>query len=139
MTPEKSFAHAKKGSLPLDRQTKRRTSIKTSSFIPVSRVKVNPRNLRRVNRRKVAAYAYCYEAGEALPPIKVEANQGFFTIWDGRHRFLAQLEAGYSVIEVEIVAGIINEEEVCMISQLLKWLKRQGDHIEANSQEFASS
>ena len=70
--------------------------------ISVDSVRVNQKKLRKLSRVKIADFVRAYERGDAFMPILVEDNGNFYTIREGRHRFQAQLLAGYHSIEVEL-------------------------------------
>jgi hypothetical protein len=55
-----------------------------------------------MSRAKIHRYVFGYESGDNFPPIVVEDCGGFYTIRDGRHRFQAQLIAGYTEIKVVV-------------------------------------
>jgi hypothetical protein len=72
-------------------------------FIPIESVRVNPKKLRKLSLAKIGNYAVCFEAGDDFPPISVNDCGGFYTIRDGRHRYLAQLHSGYRFIAVVVL------------------------------------
>jgi hypothetical protein len=71
-------------------------------FVPVTAIRVSEKKLRKLSNAKIRQYWRRYEAGDNFPPIKVEDNGGFYTIQDGRHRFQAQLLAGWTHVEVNV-------------------------------------
>lgn len=72
------------------------------SYVPIDRVRVNPKKLRKLSMAKIRRYAAEYEAGDEFPPLSVFDCGGFYTVRDGRHRFQAQLACGYRVVAVRI-------------------------------------
>lgn len=71
-------------------------------LVDINEIRVNRKKLRKLSGAKIAQYLCDYERGDAFPPIVVEDNGGFYTINDGRHRFQAQLNAGFQMVEVII-------------------------------------
>ena len=71
-------------------------------YVPVDRVRVNHKKLRKLSQVKIDRYAREYERGDDFPPISVDDCGGFYTIRDGRHRFQAQLLAGSQVIGITV-------------------------------------
>lgn len=76
-----------------------------AQYIDVELVHVSVKKLRKLSSTKVDQYMRDYERGDDFPPINVRDCGGFYTIRDGRHRFQAQLAAGYKMIEVIIQGG----------------------------------
>lgn len=74
-------------------------------LVPIGSVRVNPKKLRKLHPKKVAKYERDFERGDNFPPIEVENCGGFYTIRDGRHRYIAQLNLGYQMVEVVVVRG----------------------------------
>jgi hypothetical protein len=74
-------------------------------LVPILWVRVNPKKLRKLHPKKVARYEREFERGDEFPPIEVENCGGFYTIRDGRHRYIAQLNLGYQMIDVVVVRG----------------------------------
>lgn len=72
-------------------------------FIPIESIRVNLKKIRKLSRAKVHGYGLCFEAGNDFPPITVSDCGDFYTINDGRHRYLAQLQNGYRFIAVVVV------------------------------------
>ena len=76
-------------------------------LVPIDSLRVNPRKLRKLDQRKARRYMHNYDAGEQLPPIKVEhCGGGEFNVWDGRHRYLAQMWLGVAFVEVLVIGGL---------------------------------
>jgi ParB-like chromosome segregation protein Spo0J len=73
-----------------------------AKIVPVSEIRVNHKKLRKLSGSKIAQYMRAYDRGDAFPPIVVEDNGSFYTINDGRHRYQAQLHAGYLTVEVVV-------------------------------------
>lgn len=74
-----------------------------TTHVDVSDVRVNRKKLRKLSEAKIRTYECAYECGDDFPPISVEDCGDFYTIRDGRHRFQAQLRAGFRLIVVTIV------------------------------------
>lgn len=72
----------------------------TPLLVDIAQVNVNRKKLRKLSQAKIRRYLVDYERGDDFPPIVVEDCNGFYTVRDGRHRYQAQLIAGYSVISV---------------------------------------
>jgi len=76
-------------------------------LVPFSSLRVNKRKLKKLDQRKALRYMQDIDAGDRLPPIKVEhCGDGQFNVWDGRHRYLAHLWLGATMVEVEVVGGV---------------------------------
>lgn len=69
-------------------------------LVDIADVNVNPKKLKKLSQAKICQYLCDYERGDEFPPILVEDCGGFFTVRDGRHRYQAQLLAGYDKISV---------------------------------------
>lgn len=70
--------------------------------VPIDTIRVSEKKLRKLSAAKIAQYQTDYDNGDSFPPIRVDDNGGFYTIFDGRHRYQAQLHAGLCVVDVEI-------------------------------------
>lgn len=68
--------------------------------VSVQSIKVNAKKLRKLSSVKVKQYMHDYDCGDQFPPIQVDDCGGFYTVFDGRHRYQAQLAVGYAVIDV---------------------------------------
>src|SRR5688572_30934887 len=73
--------------------------------VPIETVRLNPKKLRKLHPKKVAQYQRDYDRGDEFPPIEVENCGTFYTIRDGRHRYVAQHNLGYAMIDVVVVRG----------------------------------
>ena len=73
--------------------------------VPITSVRVNPKKLRKLHPKKVAQYERDFERGDDFPPIEVEDCGSFYTVRDGRHRYIAQAHLGYQMIDVVVVRG----------------------------------
>ncbi|MDB5162912.1 MAG: ParB-like nuclease domain [Candidatus Saccharibacteria bacterium] len=73
----------------------------TKLYVPIDAIRVNHKKLRKLSKVKIDRYYREYERGDEFQPITVDFCGDFYTIRDGRHRFQAQLYAGYSLIEVD--------------------------------------
>lgn len=71
-------------------------------LIDIANVNVNRKKLRKLSQAKIRRYVLDYERGDDFPPIMVEDCGGFYTVRDGRHRYQAQLTAGYSKVWVVV-------------------------------------
>lgn len=71
-------------------------------YVAVDEIFVNRKKLRKLSDAKIAQYARAYESGDQFPPISVDDNGGFYTIFDGRHRYQAQLSAGFAIVAVSV-------------------------------------
>jgi hypothetical protein len=71
-------------------------------FVPIGSIRVNVKKRRKLSSAKINRYAACFEAGDNFPPVCVSDCGDFYTIRDGRHRFVAQLRNGYSYIAVSV-------------------------------------
>ena len=71
-----------------------------TTIVPMNDIRVNHKKLRKLSGAKIAQYLRDYDRGDSFPPIVVEDNGSFYTIRDGRHRYQAQLNAGFLTIEV---------------------------------------
>lgn len=71
-------------------------------LVNIADVNVNPKKLRKLSQAKVRQYLHEYERGDEFPPITVEDCGDFYTVRDGRHRYQAQLLAGYDKISVTV-------------------------------------
>lgn len=74
----------------------------STTTVSAELIRVSTKKLRKLSDKKIAQYMRDYDRGDSFPPIIVEDNGNFYTINDGRHRYQAQLRAGYSQIEVTI-------------------------------------
>lgn len=74
----------------------------TTRYVAIEDVYVNRKKLRKLSNAKIGQYVHAYESGDDFPPISVDDNGGFYTIFDGRHRYQAQLRAGFAVIAVSV-------------------------------------
>ena len=72
-------------------------------FVSIESVRVNHKKIRKLSSAKVDFYAECFEAGDDFPPIEVLDCGDFYTVRDGRHRYLAQLLNGYRYVAVKVV------------------------------------
>lgn len=77
--------------------------------VPIKLVRVNAKKLRKLHPKKVMQYEAFFERGDEFPPIEVEYCGGFYTVRDGRHRYIAQANLGYAMIDVVVVrnAGVL--------------------------------
>jgi hypothetical protein len=73
--------------------------------VPIALVRLKPKKKLKLHPSKVAQYEHAFERGDAFPPIEVIDCGSFYTIRDGRHRFIAQLNLGYTMIDVVVVRG----------------------------------
>jgi hypothetical protein len=73
--------------------------------VPIESVRVHIKKLRKLHPRKVAQYEADFEYGDEFPPIEVENCGAFYTIRDGRHRYIAQKNLEYAMIDVVVVRG----------------------------------
>ncbi|QQS21966.1 ParB N-terminal domain-containing protein [Candidatus Saccharibacteria bacterium] len=71
-------------------------------YVDVQLVRVNPKKLRKLSQAKIARYLSDYDRGDTFPPIVVEDCGTFYTVRDGRHRFQAQLLAGFRQVAVSL-------------------------------------
>ena len=74
----------------------------TTYTVHIDTIFVNSKKLRKLSNKKVEQYALAYERGDVFPPIEVNDNGDFYTIHEGRHRYQAQLRAGYTYVDVEL-------------------------------------
>jgi hypothetical protein len=72
----------------------------THLLVDVRHIRVNHKKLRKLSNAKIAQYVRDYESGDSFPPITVDDCDGFYTINDGRHRYQAQLAAGFAKVAV---------------------------------------
>lgn len=70
--------------------------------VRIDEIFVNRKKLRKLSEAKIARYIDDFERGDDFPPIAVDDNGGFYTIFDGRHRYQAQLRAGYQMVLVSV-------------------------------------
>ena len=70
--------------------------------VAIGMINVNRKKLRKLSRAKIRQYVLDYERGDAFPPISVEDCGSFYTIRDGRHRYQAQLIAGFTIVDVVV-------------------------------------
>jgi hypothetical protein len=78
--------------------------------VPMHLVRVKAKKLRKLHPTKVAQYEQDFERGDEFPPIEVEDCGEFYTVRDGRHRYIAQKNLGYAMIDVVVVrsnAGVL--------------------------------
>ena len=71
-------------------------------IVDAATVRVNAKKLRKLSSAKIRQYSHDYDLGCEFPPITVEDCGEFYTVRDGRHRFQAQMAAGFRYIEVSI-------------------------------------
>jgi hypothetical protein len=71
-------------------------------YLSVEMIRVNHKKLRKLSARKIECYTHDYEGGDEFPPIRVDNCGGFYVIRDGRHRYQAQLNAGFAMIAVTL-------------------------------------
>lgn len=72
----------------------------THALVDIDLIRVNHKKLRKLCNAKIAQYVGDYESGDDFPPITVDDCEGFYTINDGRHRYQAQLAAGFTKVAV---------------------------------------
>jgi ParB-like chromosome segregation protein Spo0J len=72
----------------------------THTLVDIDIIRVNHKKLRKLSNAKIAQYLRDYESGDDFPPITVDDCNGFYTINDGRHRYQAQLAAGFAKVAV---------------------------------------
>ena len=94
--------------------------------VPIHAVHVSPKKIRKLHPKKIQQYEYDYERGDHFPPIEVEDCGTFYTVRDGRHRYIAQLNLGYTMIDVVVVrsnAGVpaipAHPQPPCELGRLL--------------------
>lgn len=71
-------------------------------YVPIGKLRVNPKKLRKLSGTKIQQYAGEYESGDEFPPLTVLDCGGFYTVRDGRHRLQAQLACGYQMVAVSV-------------------------------------
>lgn len=71
-------------------------------YVDASLIRVNAKKLRKLSQAKIRQYARDYEHGDDFPALSVSDCGSFYTIRDGRHRFQAQLLAGFRLVAVEV-------------------------------------
>lgn len=78
--------------------------------VPIESVRVNAKKMRKLHPRKVTQYEHDMERGDEFPPITVEDCGEFYTVRDGRHRYIAQKNLGYTMIDVVVRshAGVLS-------------------------------
>lgn len=76
--------------------------VNSTRFVDVHAVCVNEKKLRKLSEAKIARYVRDYEKGDSFPPITVDDCGDFYVISDGRHRFQAQLRAGFGKVVVTV-------------------------------------
>lgn len=74
----------------------------TMRYVAIDEIFVNRKKLRKLSKAKINKYVHAYESGDDFPPISVDDNGDFYTIFDGRHRYQAQLRAGFTMIAVSV-------------------------------------
>jgi len=76
-------------------------------LINIDFIKVNAKQLKKVDRHKVAQHAQAYELGEEVFPIDlVRVGPDEYCIsGNGRHRYFGALQAGIKFIEANITNG----------------------------------
>ena len=89
---------------------------KTTAYIPVREIRVSKKQMRRVSRDKVARHMRLLDEGAELMAIEVNrlADGTYVIAGNGRHRYFAYLELGYTFIPVT--------EKSRWLEQLLIWL-----------------
>ncbi len=77
--------------------------------VPIDTVRLKEKKRKRLHPTKVAQYERDYERGDDFPPILVDDCGDFYTIRDGRHRYIAQQNLGYAMIDVVVFsnAGVL--------------------------------
>jgi hypothetical protein len=81
-------------------KTEFRPNGEVHTLVDADMIRVNYKKLRKLSNAKIAQYVCDYESGDDFPPITVDDCDGFYTINDGRHRYQAQLAAGFAKIAV---------------------------------------
>lgn len=78
-------------------------------FINIDFIKVNAKQIKKLDRHKVEAHALSYESGEDVYPIDlVRVGHNEYCIsGNGRHRYFGALHSGIKYIE----ANVINEHD----------------------------
>ncbi len=71
-------------------------------YVAIEEIFVNRKKLRKLSSTKINQYVRAYESGDHFPPISVDDSGDFYTIFDGRHRYQAQLRAGFTLIAVSV-------------------------------------
>lgn len=74
----------------------------STRYVGIAQVNVNQKKLRKLSQAKIRQFLFGYERGDDFPPILVEDCGDFYIVREGRHRFQAQLLAGYDRIAVTI-------------------------------------
>jgi hypothetical protein len=72
-------------------------------YVPIDRIRVATKKLRKLSVDKIRRYRLDYEAGDYFPPLTVDDCGGFYTIRDGRHRYQAQLACGFATVAVMVL------------------------------------
>lgn len=74
-------------------------------FIPINNIAVSERQLRKCDKHKIAKHVQSLENGDAFPIDVSRIGPDLYVInGNGRHRFFAYREAGYTSIPVNIVS-----------------------------------
>lgn len=72
----------------------------SSQFVAIRDIRLSPKRAKRASGQKVEQYRRAVEAGSEFPPLKLIAlSDGTYDLSDGRHRYLAQVLAGYTQVE----------------------------------------
>jgi hypothetical protein len=77
-------------------------------LVPISSVQVSWRKLAKLDQAKISVYEGDYERGDRFPPILLDDCGSFYTIVDGRHRFAAQRNLGWRMIEAQITSKTVH-------------------------------
>lgn len=74
-------------------------------YINITYIKVSDKQLRKIDPSKVDYHRQCLEKGDELMPIDVvKIAEGEYCIsGNGRHRYYAHIEAGFTLIDVNVL------------------------------------
>lgn len=74
-------------------------------WIEIRKIKVNAKQLKKLDRHKVEEHRKSFEEGEYVMPIDVVMidDESYCINGNGRHRFFGAVEAGLTMIEANVV------------------------------------
>ncbi len=79
-----------------------KSTTESTRYVGITQVNVNQKKLRKLSQAKIRQFMVDYERGDDFPPVLVEDCGDFFIVREGRHRYQAQLLAGYERIAVTV-------------------------------------
>jgi hypothetical protein len=84
-------------------------------WVPLAEIQIGNRRRRTIDRSTVERYRRWLEQGFDPPPVRLARHGDAYLVRDGRHRIVAALAAGYTVVEA-------------VLQRIVGWLGRRLAH-----------